>query len=63
MSAINDKLRGNWNILKGKLKEEYAVLTEDDLLYEEVKEDELLGRIQVKTGESKEALKSWIDGL
>jgi len=35
MSALTDKIKGNWNIMKGKLKEEYAELTDDDLLYAE----------------------------
>ena len=61
MSAIADKIKGNWNQLKGKLKEEYAELTDDDLLYEEGQEDQLLGIIQEKTGQTKEAIKNWID--
>jgi len=63
MSAVNDKLRGNWNSIKGKLKEEFAVLTDDDLMYEEGQEDQLLGAIQKKTGQTKEAIKSWIDNF
>ncbi|NSL87234.1 CsbD family protein [Chitinophaga sp. Mgbs1] len=57
------KLKGNWNEFKGKLKQQYADLTDDDLLYVEGKEDELLGRIQKKTGKTKEDVKSWIDTL
>ncbi|HVI43759.1 MAG TPA: CsbD family protein [Chitinophaga sp.] len=57
------KVKGGWNELKGKIKQQYADLTDDDLLYEEGKEDELLGRIQKKTGQTKEAIKSWIDKL
>jgi len=63
MSAINDKIKGSWNLMKGKLKEEYAELTEDDLLYEEGQEDQLLGNIQKKTGQTKEAIKDWIDSF
>lgn len=48
------QIKGNWNIIKGKLKQQYADLTDDDLTYVEGKEDELLGRIQKKTGETKE---------
>ncbi len=62
-SSLSLKLKGNWNELKGKIKQQYADLTDDDLLYEEGKEDELLGRIQKKTGQSKEAVKSLIDRL
>ena len=56
-----DKLivKGNWNMLKGKLKQSYANLTDDDLKYEEGKEDELMGRLQKKTGQTKDQLKKW----
>jgi len=57
------KIKGNWNEMKGKIKQKYANLTDDDLLYEEGKEDELYGRLQKKTGKTKEEIKSWIDGL
>jgi uncharacterized protein YjbJ (UPF0337 family) len=62
-SSINLKFKGNWNEMKGKIKQQYANLTDDDLLYEEGKEDELLGRMQKKTGKTKEELKTWIDRL
>ena len=52
-------VKGNWNVLKGKLKQSYASLTDDDLKYEEGKEDELFGRLQRKTGQTKDQLKSW----
>lgn len=58
-----DNLKGNWNEIKGKLKQEYADLTDDDLLYEEGKEDELYGRIQQKIGKTKDDVKNWIDNL
>ncbi|VXC28734.1 General stress protein CsbD [Flavobacterium sp. 9AF] len=57
------ELKGNWNEVKGKLKQKYADLTDDDLLYEEGKEDELYGKIQQKVGKSKEEIKKWIDEL
>lgn len=63
MSALKDKLKGNWNIMKGKLKQEYAELTDDDLQYVEGKEDELIGRIQKKTGQTKEEVKNFINRL
>jgi uncharacterized protein YjbJ (UPF0337 family) len=50
------QIKGNWNELKGKVKQKYADLTDDDLTYVEGKEDELLGRLQKKTGKSKEEL-------
>lgn len=52
MNKLNFK--GNWNQVKGKLKQKYGDLTEDDLTYVEGKEDELLGRLQKKLGKSKE---------
>jgi uncharacterized protein YjbJ (UPF0337 family) len=61
MGATEDKMKGNWNQLKGKLKQQYGDLTDDDLKYSEGKEDEVLGRIQERTGESKENIKSFID--
>ncbi|MEX0684683.1 MAG: CsbD family protein [Balneolales bacterium] len=48
------KMKGNWNEIKGKLKQQYSELTDDDLQYTEGKTDELVGRIQKKTGKSKE---------
>jgi len=63
MNDLTLKLKGNWNQLKGKLKQEYADLTDDDLTYIEGKEEELLGRIQTKIGETKEALIKKIQSL
>ncbi len=57
------KIKGNWNELKGKVKKAYANLTEDDLKYQEGQEDELLGRLQQKTGKKREELVKWINGL
>ena len=56
-------LKGTWNETKGKLKQKYADLTDDDLLFEEGQEEELLGRLQKKTGQSKEALRDFISKL
>ena len=53
--------KGNWNVIKGKLKQSYANLTEDDLMYAEGKEDEVIGRIQQKVGKTKQELKDQID--
>jgi len=63
MSATNDKINGNWNQLKGKVKQEFGNLTDDDLTYAEGQEDELLGRIQKKTGKTKEEVKKFIDSI
>ena len=56
-------IKGNWNEIKGKIKQKYAELTDDDLLYEEGKEDELYGRIQQKIGKSKDEITKWISEL
>ena len=45
-------LKGNWNLVKGKLKQAYGELTDDDLKYTEGQEDELVGRIQKRVGSS-----------
>ena len=63
MSTFSDKVRGNWNIVKGNLKQKWADLTDDDLLYDEGQEDEVLGRIQKKTGETKEDINQFIDDM
>ena len=63
MGATEDKIRGNWNQLKGKVQQKYGELTDNDLVYQEGKENELLGRIQEKTGHAKEDIKKFIDEL
>ncbi|MEQ1841570.1 MAG: CsbD family protein [Verrucomicrobiales bacterium] len=55
------ELKGDWNIIKGNLKQKWAKLTDDDLQLIEGKQDELLGRIQKRTGESREAVERAID--
>jgi uncharacterized protein YjbJ (UPF0337 family) len=55
------RARGNWNDLKGRAKQKWASLTEDDLAYEEGKQDEWLGRLQEKTGQAAADLKAWFD--
>lgn len=65
LSTMKDKLefKGNWNELKGKLKQQFASLTDNDVLYEEGKRDELLGRLQVKLGKTKEEIEKLINDL
>lgn len=57
------EIKGTWNEAKGKLKQKYADLTDDDLLFEEGKEEELLGRLQKKTGQTKEQIRDAISKL
>ena len=63
MSTFSDQVKGNWNVVKGNLKQRWANLTDDDLLYEEGKEDELLGRIERTTGETKENINRFLDDM
>lgn len=61
---MNDlKLKGNWNEKRGKLKQEYGQLTDDDLAYSEGKEDELVGRLQRKLGKSKDEVRRIISDI
>jgi uncharacterized protein YjbJ (UPF0337 family) len=57
------EIKGNWNETKGKIKQAYGDLTDDDLTYEEGKDDEMLGRLQKKTGKARDELVSWINSL
>lgn len=52
----NLQIKGDWNIIKGTLKQKWAKLTDDDLRYVDGKQDELIGRIQKSTGETREAV-------
>ncbi len=63
MESWKLKLKGNWNETKGKIKQEYADLTDDDLAYEDGKDDELVGRLQKKTGKAKDDVIKWIESL
>jgi len=57
------ELSGNWNEQKGKLKQKFAILLDNDLIFAEGKKDEMLGRIQIKLGKSKEELQRIISEL
>lgn len=59
----NLDLKGKWNEAKGKLKQKYATLTDDDLVFAEGKEDELFGRLQQKLGKKKEEIRKMIEEL
>jgi uncharacterized protein YjbJ (UPF0337 family) len=56
-------LKGNWTELKGKLKMKYAVLTDNDLMFEEAKKEEMYCRIQIKLGKTKEELLKIIESI
>ena len=55
------EMKGNWNIAKGKLKKKWANLTDDDLRYVEGSQDELIGRIQKRTGRTREEVEMAIE--
>jgi uncharacterized protein YjbJ (UPF0337 family) len=57
------EIKGNWNEQKGKLKQKYAALTDNDLMYEEGKIDEMYGKLQIKLGKSKDELHKIIASL
>ncbi len=55
------KMKGNLNEVKGKLKQKYGQLTDDDLTFAEGKEDELLGRLQTRLGKTKDEIRTEIE--
>ena len=55
------EIKGTWNIALGRLKQKFAQLTDDDLKYAQGKEDELIGRIQRRTGQNKEEIKKLVN--
>ena len=57
------QIKGSWNEIKGKLKQQFGNLTDNDLTFAEGKEDELLGRLQKKLGKSREELRGMIEKL
>ena len=57
------EVKGNWNLQKGKLKQKFAILTDNDLKFEEGKKEEMLGKLQVKLGKTKEELQKIIAAL
>jgi len=65
LKQFMDKLeiKGNWNKWKGKIKQAYGDLTDDDIKYEEGKDEEWLGRMQKKTGKTRDDLVKWLKSL
>ena len=63
MNSTNDKIKGNWNELKGKLKQQFAELTDNDLFYVEGREYELQGRLQQKLGKTKDEVSGILASL
>jgi uncharacterized protein YjbJ (UPF0337 family) len=57
------QIKGSWTELKGKIKKAYGDLTDDDLIYQEGQDDELLGKLQQKTGKGRDELVKWLNSL
>jgi uncharacterized protein YjbJ (UPF0337 family) len=57
------EVKGNWNMQKGKLKQKFAELTDNDLMFEEGKKDEMFGKLQIKLGKTKEELEAVMSAL
>ena len=57
------QMKGTWNEIKGKLKQKYGQLTDDDLAFADGKEDELLGRLQKRLDRTKDELRSEIEEM
>ena len=57
------EVKGSWNEQKGKLKQKFAVLTDNDLMFEEGKKEEMLGKLQITLGKTKEELQKIIGAL
>ena len=57
------EVKGSWNEQKGKLKQKFAVLTDNDLMFQEGKKEEMLGKLQTKLGKTKEELRRIISAL
>jgi uncharacterized protein YjbJ (UPF0337 family) len=63
ITMTNLRFKGSWNEVRGKLKQKYGQLTDDDLTFAEGKDEELLGRLQKKLGKAKEDLRREIESL
>ncbi len=57
------QLKGNWNEQKGKLMKKFAILTDNDMMFKEGKKDEMLGKLQIKLGKTKEEFQKIISEL
>lgn len=57
------QIKGNWDEQRGKLKQQFAILTDNDLMFAEGKKEEMMGRLQVKLGKTKEELHKIISSL
>jgi uncharacterized protein YjbJ (UPF0337 family) len=60
---MKQQMKGSWNEIKGKLKQKYGQLTDQDLMFAEGKEDELLSRLQKRLGRTKDQLRAEIEEM
>jgi len=64
LKKMNSKeVKGNWKVQKGKLKQKFSTLTDNDLMFEEGKKEEMLGKLQIKLGKTKEELQKILNSL
>ena len=63
MNPLQDLIKGNWKQIKGKLKEKYGELTDDDLTYVEGKEEQLIGKLQERLGKTKQEVENMLQNL
>jgi uncharacterized protein YjbJ (UPF0337 family) len=63
LSVMKLQMKGSWNEMKGKLKQKYGQLTDDDLVFADGKEDEFLGRLQKRLGRTKDELRAEIEDM
>ncbi len=57
----SNQLKGSWAIVKGKIKEKWAELTDDDINEIDGKKDQLIGKIQQKYGQTKEQVQQMVE--
>jgi uncharacterized protein YjbJ (UPF0337 family) len=57
------RIKGNWNQIKNKIKQKFPDLTDDDLTFVEGRENELLGKIQRRTGRSRDEVVNYINSI
>ena len=57
------EIKGDWKEIKGKMKQKFAMLTDDDLLFAEGKQDEMLGKLESKLGKTKAEIYQIISDL
>jgi uncharacterized protein YjbJ (UPF0337 family) len=57
----SDRMKGKWNQLKGQIKRKWGKVTDDDLMQSEGDMDKLIGKIQERTGEQRDAIREWFN--